>query len=184
MSDADLYPPTTLDTPPRNEFRGPPDLRVGLGEDTHRLGPKGPLRLGGIDIECPYHAIGHSDADVLLHAIVDSLLGAANLGDIGQLFPDNVEENRGRNSAEFLTEAIFQVRQAGWEVVNIDTVVHAQQPRIAPVVDLICQRIGEILEVPVERIGVKGKTGETVGHIGRSEAISARAVALLWRPPN
>lgn len=160
---------------------GPPDFRVGLGYDTHRLGVGGPLRLGGIDLDCDFHAIGHSDADVLLHAIVDALLGAASLGDIGRLFPDDAEENRGRNSAEFLVEAMLQVREAGWDLVNVDCVVLAQQPRLAPHVELICRRIAEILEVAGDRVGLKGKTGEKVGPIGRQEAISARCVALLWR---
>lgn len=167
----------------RMEMSGPPNFRVGMGYDTHRIGQGGPLRLGGIDLECDFHLIGHSDADVLLHTITDAVLGAACLGDIGRLFPDWEETNRGRNSAEFLVEAMVQVREAGWELVNVDCVVLAEQPRIAPHVERICRRIAEILEVAEDRVGLKGKTGEKVGPIGRQEAISAQAVALLWREP-
>ncbi len=166
----------------RQEALRPPAIRVGLGYDTHRLGDGGPLRLGGIDIPSQWHAIGHSDADVLLHAIVDSLLGAARLGDIGRLFPDTVAENRGRNSAEFLLAAIDRVREAGWEVINLDCVVLAQLPKLSPHVELICQRIAEITGLSPEQIGLKGKTGEQVGPVGRHEAIEARVVCLLWRP--
>jgi 2-C-methyl-D-erythritol 2,4-cyclodiphosphate synthase len=167
----------------RMQMAGPPNFRVGLGFDTHRLAPGGPLRLGGIDLDSDHHALGHSDADVLLHTITDAVLGAACLGDIGRLFPDWEETNRGRNSAEFLVEAMVQVRESGWELVNVDCVVHAEKPRIAPHVERICRRIAEILEVAEDRVGLKGKTGEEVGPIGRREAISAQAVALLWREP-
>ncbi|QDS96304.1 2-C-methyl-D-erythritol 2,4-cyclodiphosphate synthase [Roseimaritima multifibrata] len=158
-----------------------PPLRIGLGYDTHCLGNGGPLRVGGIDIEGDLHALGHSDADVLLHAITDALLGAADCGDIGQLFPDTDPENRGRDSAEFLAEAIRLVRAAGWEVTNIDCVLLAQRPKIAPYIDEIRQRIGEIANLYPTQIGIKGKTGEGIGPIGHSEAIAARCVALLHR---
>lgn len=159
----------------------PPALRVGLGYDTHKLGNGGPLRLGGLDIESDVHAIGHSDADVLLHAMTDALLGAADAGDIGRLFPDTSEENRDRDSAEFLSEAIQRVRQAGWEVVNLDSVVLAQRPKIAPHVEEMRNRVGEITNLSPAHIGIKGKTGEGVGAIGHAEAISARCVVLLYR---
>lgn len=172
-----------FNSPQQGSPLSPLDFRIGLGDDTHRLGPGGPLRLGGIDIDGEYHAIGHSDADVLLHAIVDALLGAAHLGDIGRLFPDTHEENRGRDSAEFLQAAIEKVTAAGWQVVNIDCVVLAERPKISSVADTICDRIASILGIPADRISVKGKTGEGVGPIGRREAISARVVALLARNP-
>jgi len=158
-----------------------PPLRVGLGYDTHKLGNGGPLRLGGIDIESNVHAIGHSDADVLLHAMTDALLGAADLGDIGQLFPDTDERNRGRESSEFLEEAIRRVRGAGWEVVNLDSVVLTQRPKIAPYLEEMKNRVGEITNLSPAHIGIKGKTGEGVGAIGHAEAISARCVTLLYR---
>lgn len=164
-------------TPPA----GLPDLRVGLGFDTHRLGPGGPLRIGGIDIPAEHSAIGHSDADVLLHAIVDALLGAANLGDIGRLFPDTAAENKGRDSSEFLVEALRQVRAAGWRVVNLDAVILLQQPKLAPHLPAMTQRIAEISGLRPDQIGLKAKTGEQVGPIGQAEALAARVVCLLWR---
>jgi 2-C-methyl-D-erythritol 2,4-cyclodiphosphate synthase len=125
--------------------------------------------------------IGHSDADVLLHAVTDALLGAADLGDIGELFPNTDEANRGRDSAEMLRLAYDQVRQAGWELVNLDCVVLAQRPKLSPHKLAIRQRIAEILECSPEQIGIKGKTGEGVGPVGREEAVTAEAVALIQR---
>lgn len=171
----------SLPTEPSSNLRDGLNLRVGLGDDTHRLGQGGPLRLGGIDLESDVHAIGHSDADVLLHAIVDALLGAAHLGDIGRLFPDTKEENRGRNSAEFVHEAVRLIHAAGWQVVNVDCVIQAERPKIGPVADAISARVGELLQIPADRVSVKGKTGEGVGPIGRREAIAARVVALICR---
>jgi 2-C-methyl-D-erythritol 2,4-cyclodiphosphate synthase len=129
------------------------------------------------------HAVGHSDADVLLHAITDALLGAAGLGDIGELFPNTDEANRGRDSADMLARAWQSVREAGWQLVNLDCVVHAQQPKLSPHKVAIRTRIAAILAVSVEQIGVKGKTGEGVGIVGREEAIVAECVALLEKSP-
>ena len=109
-------------------------IRVGLGHDTHRLRPGGPLRLGGIDIPHDREAVGHSDADVLLHAVTDALLGAAALGDIGQMFPDTDPENRGRDSAEMLRAALDAVAALGWRIVNIDCIVFAQRPKLLRIV--------------------------------------------------
>ena len=114
-------------------------MRVGIGHDTHRLGQGGPLRLGGIDIPHDRHLIGHSDADVLLHAITDALLGAAALGDIGELFPDTDAANRGRDSAEMLRQAARAVRRAGYQIVNLDCIVFAQRPKLSPHKDAIRQ---------------------------------------------
>jgi 2-C-methyl-D-erythritol 2,4-cyclodiphosphate synthase len=125
--------------------------------------------------------IGHSDADVLLHAITDALLGAAALGDIGQLFPDTDPANRGRNSAEMLIAAQEEVTALGFRVINIDCVVFAQRPKLLPYRQAIRQRIAEILDIDSERVGLKAKTGEGVGPIGLEEAISAECVALLER---
>ena len=155
------------------------NLRIGIGHDTHRLAEGGPLRLGGVDVPHERHAIGHSDADVLLHAITDALLGAANLGDIGEMFPNTDEANRGRDSAEMLRIAMADVRSAGWEVINLDCIVHAQQPKLSPYKTEICQRIAEILELHREQVGLKGKTGEAVGPVGNEEAIVAQCVVLL-----
>ncbi len=154
-------------------------MRIGLGEDTHRLTDGGPLRLGGIDIPHDKHAVGHSDADVLLHAVTDALLGAAGLPDIGQLFPNTDEANRGRDSAEMLQLAHQQVNQAGLQIVNLDCVVAAQQPKLAPYKEKIRQRIADILSLATDQINVKAKTGEGVGPVGEQLAIEARCVALL-----
>ncbi len=157
-------------------------IRVGLGFDTHRLGNGGPLRIGGIDIPAEVHAIGHSDADVLFHTITDALLGAIAQADIGRLFPDTDEENLNRDSEEFLVEAVRRVRQSGMEIGNIDGVILAQQPKMAPHIDRMRARIAEIVDIPVERVGLKAKTGEGVGPIGHAEAIAARAVVLVFTP--
>ncbi len=157
----------------------PITMRVGIGHDTHRLGQGGPLRLGGIEIPHDRHLVGHSDADVLLHAITDALLGAASLGDIGELFPDNDPANRGRDSADMLRRAYERVQQAGYELVNLDCVVLAQKPKFLPYREAIRSRIAEILSVQPGQIGVKAKTGEQVGIVGREEAIVAECVALL-----
>ncbi len=154
-------------------------MRVGIGHDTHRLGQGGPLRLGGISIPHDYHLIGHSDADVLLHAITDAILGAAALGDIGELFPDSAAENKGRDSAEMLRLAYECVKQAGYRIGNLDCIVFAQRPKLLTHKGAIRQRLSEILVIPLEMIGIKAKTGESVGVIGREEAISAECIVLL-----
>jgi 2-C-methyl-D-erythritol 2,4-cyclodiphosphate synthase len=154
-------------------------MRVGIGHDTHRLGQGGPLRLGGVEIPHDRHLVGHSDADVLLHAITDALLGAASLGDIGELFPDNDPANRGRDSADMLRRAYERVQEAGYRLVNLDCVVLAQKPKFLPYRDSVRARIAEILGVTPNQIGVKAKTGESVGFVGREEAIVAECVALI-----
>jgi 2-C-methyl-D-erythritol 2,4-cyclodiphosphate synthase len=156
-------------------------LRIGLGHDTHRLHPGGPLLLGGVEIPHDRRMIGHSDADVLLHAITDALLGAAAVGDIGQMFPDTDPVNRGRDSAEMLAAARDAVTGLGFHVINVDCVVFAQRPKLLPFRQAIRQRIAEILEIESERVGLKGKTGEGIGPIGLEEAISAECVALLGK---
>jgi 2-C-methyl-D-erythritol 2,4-cyclodiphosphate synthase len=154
-------------------------MRVGIGHDTHRLTTGGPLRLGGVNIPHDHHTLGHSDADVLLHAIVDALLGAAALGDIGELFPDTDEANRGRDSADMLRQVHDRVRQAGFRIVNLDCIVFLQRPKLTPHKLVIRDRIAEILGLPPSRVGLKAKTGEMVGVVGREEAIVAECVALL-----
>ena len=154
-------------------------LRIGIGHDTHRLRHGGPLRLGGIDIPHDRQMVGHSDADVLLHAITDALLGAAALGDIGQMFPDTDPANRGRDSAEMLIAARDAVTAIGFRIINIDCIVFAQRPKLLPYRQTVRERIADILQIEPERIGLKGKTGEGVGPIGLEEAISAECVALL-----
>jgi len=157
------------------------DLRIGLGHDTHRIAQGGILRLGGIDIAADMHLVGHSDADVLLHAITDSLLGAANLGDIGQLFPDTDPGNKNKDSGVMLSVAMQRVRAAGWQIVNVDCVVLAERPKILPLKTQICRRISEILAIDGQRIGLKAKTGEQVGEVGTGQVMQAIVVSLLGR---
>lgn len=159
-------------------------IRIGLGHDTHRLAAGGPLRLGGVEIPFERHLVGHSDADVLLHAITDALLGAASLGDIGEQFPNTDPANRGRDSGEMLRLAWQRVQAAGYRLVNIDCVVHAQRPKLLPHRPAIQAKIAELLGVEPNQIGLKGKTGESVGPVGREEAIQAECVALLERLSN
>lgn len=154
-------------------------FRIGIGHDTHRLGDGGPVRLGGIDIPHDKHLIGHSDADVLLHAITDALLGAAGLGDIGDMFPDTDEANRGRDSADMLRRAADAVAQAGYCIGNLDCIVFAQRPKLGPVKQQIRNRIGTILDLDPEQVGVKAKTGERLGAVGNEEAIMAQCAALI-----
>ena len=139
------------------------------------------MRLGGIDIPFHLQAVGHSDADVLLHAITDALLGAAALGDIGEMFPDTQASNRGRDSGEMLQIAWRKVTDQGFQLVNLDCVVFAQLPKLSPYKQQIQARIALLLGVPVEGIGIKAKTGEAVGPVGRQEAIMAECVALLHK---
>ncbi|TWU21948.1 2-C-methyl-D-erythritol 2,4-cyclodiphosphate synthase [Bythopirellula polymerisocia] len=157
------------------------NLRIGLGEDSHRLTPGGPLRLGGIDIPHDKHAVGHSDADALLHAVTDALLGAAGLVDIGEMFPNTAEENRGRDSAQMLQLAYDAVQKEGYHVVNLDCVVAAEEPKLAPYKQSIRQRIAELLAVTPQQINMKAKTGEGVGPVGEQSIIQARCVALLQK---
>jgi 2-C-methyl-D-erythritol 2,4-cyclodiphosphate synthase len=156
-------------------------FRVGLGHDTHRLEPGGPLILGGLAIDHDRRAVGHSDADVLLHAITDAILGAAALGDIGELFPDTDPANRGRDSADMLAVAASRLRAAGWRIVNLDCVIFAQRPKILPHRDRMRERVAAILGLAADQIGLKAKTGEAVGPIGEQLAIAAECVALVMR---
>jgi 2-C-methyl-D-erythritol 2,4-cyclodiphosphate synthase len=155
------------------------NLRIGLGEDSHRLAEGGPLQLGGIDVPHDRHSLGHSDADVLLHAVTDALLGAAGLADIGQLFPNTDEANRNRDSSEMLRLAYEQVTAAGYRLVNLDCVVAAQRPKLSPHKEAIVSRIAVILGVAASQINMKAKTGEGAGPVGREETIEARCVAIV-----
>ena len=140
------------------------------------------MRLGGIDIPHDRALVGHSDADVLLHAVTDALLGAAALGDIGEMFPDTDPRNRGRDSAEMLREALDAVAGAGWRIGNVDCIVFAQRPKLAPHKQSIRRRLAGILGIDPEQIGLKAKTGEGVGAVGRDEVIEAQCVVLLEPP--
>ena len=137
------------------------------------------MRLGGCDIPFGYHLAGHSDADALLHAVTDALLGAAALGDIGELFPDTDPAHQGRDSGEMLRIAYDCVLKAGYRLVNLDCVVHAQQPKLSPYKATIRQRLAEIVGVHMEQVGLKAKTGEGVGSVGQGQIIAAQCIVLL-----
>ena len=138
--------------------------------------------LGGLKLDVKLHFVGHSDADVLLHAITDAILSAAGLPDIGQLFPNTADENRGRDSADMLSIANHAVREANWTIVNLDCVVQLERPKLSPHKDLMKQRIAELLLIDPDQVSIKGKTGEGVGEIGRGELCQATCVVLLMRP--
>ncbi len=137
------------------------------------------MRLGGVEIPHDQHTAGHSDADVLLHAITDALLGAAGLADIGQLFPNTQEENRDRDSAEMLRMAYQHVQAAGYRAVNLDCVIAAEAPPLAPHKKSICETVAQILRLEVTQVNVKAKTGEGLGLIGERQIMEAHCVALL-----
>ncbi|MGM9512758.1 2-C-methyl-D-erythritol 2,4-cyclodiphosphate synthase [Roseateles sp. DB2] len=161
----------------------PLDLRIGEGWDTHQLVTGRPLILGGVTIPHTHGLLGHSDADALAHAITDALLGAAALGDIGKLFPDTAAEFKNADSMALLAEAHRKVREAGWAIVNIDTTIVAQAPKMAPHIQPMRERLAQVLSLPVERINVKAKTAEKMGPVGEGRAIETRAVCLLMRAP-
>jgi 2-C-methyl-D-erythritol 2,4-cyclodiphosphate synthase len=154
-------------------------FRIGLGHDTHQLTEGSSILLGGVHIEHSRRLLGHSDADVLFHAIIDALLGAAGLGDIGEFFPDTDSVNRNRDSSEMLQIVWNTVRSQGWRIVNFDTIIFAEQPKISPHKESIKNKIAQILEIAPNQVNVKAKTGEKVGMIGREEAISAECIVLL-----
>ena len=155
------------------------ELRIGEGWDTHALVTGRPLILGGIAIPHTHGLQGHSDADALLHAITDALLGAAALGDIGRHFPDTDERFKGADSSVLLTEAATRVRAAGYSIVNVDSTIVAQAPKMAPHIPAMCQRIAAALGIEAPRVNVKAKTAEKMGPVGEGHAIEARAVCLL-----
>lgn len=154
-------------------------MRVGIGYDIHRLAVGRKLWLGGVEIPAPAGLEGHSDADVVLHALMDALLGAAALGDIGTYFPPDDERFRGAASLDLLARVRDLLSSGGHVVENVDVVVVAEEPRLLPHVPEMRKRISAVLGIPVDRIGIKATTNEGVGPEGQREAISARAVALL-----
>jgi len=154
-------------------------LRIGEGWDMHALVPGRPLVIGGVRIAHTHGLLGHSDADVLLHAITDALLGAAGLGDIGMLFPDTDGHLVNIDSSLLLAEAMRRVGSAGWRVLNVDCTVIAQAPRLGPYRAAMAARIAAVLEVTPEQVNVKAKTSEWIGPVGQGASIEARAVALL-----
>ena len=156
-------------------------LRIGEGWDIHRLVTGRPLVLGGITVPHTHGLLGHSDADALLHAITDALLGAAALGDIGRHFPDTDTRFKGADSGVLLAEAARRVGEAGYAIVNIDSTVIAQAPKLAPHIPAMVERIAALLALEPGQVNVKAKTAEKMGPVGQGEAIEARAVALLVR---
>jgi 2-C-methyl-D-erythritol 2,4-cyclodiphosphate synthase len=139
----------------------------------------GPLRIGGCDVPFDRHLAGHSDADVLLHAITDALLGAAALGDIGEMFPNTDPANRGKDSGVMLRAAYEKVRDRGCRIVNLDCVIHAELPKISPHKNQIRHAIAGLLELSLDQVALKGKTGEGVGAVGKGEIVEAQCVVLL-----
>lgn len=154
-------------------------LRIGEGWDVHALVAGRPLILGGVTVPYDKGLLGHSDADALLHAITDALLGAAGLGDIGRHFPDTDERFRGADSAVLLAEGARRVREQGWQVVNLDSTVIAQAPKLAPHIDAMRTRIAQILAIDPSQVNVKAKTAEKMGPVGEGRSIEARAVVLV-----
>jgi 2-C-methyl-D-erythritol 2,4-cyclodiphosphate synthase len=157
------------------------ELRVGIGFDAHALEEGVPLVLGGVSLEYPRGLAGHSDGDVIAHALIDAILGAANLGDIGSLFPSGDEEYRGASSLDLLWEAYREVREAGWELVNADCVLVGEEPRIGEVRDEMCERLATALGVETARVSVRATTSDHMGFTGRGEGLAAQSVALLQR---
>jgi len=156
-------------------------VRVGSGHDTHRLAEGRPLILGGLRVSHPLGLVGHSDADVILHAVTDALLGAAGLGDIGDLFPDSDPANKNAESSRFVAETVRLLNQLGWRAVNLDLTIFAQEPKLGPVKRQIRDSVARLVGLPADAVNVKAKTGEEVGHIGRGEAIGCHAVVLISR---
>lgn len=156
-------------------------IRVGQGFDVHVLCEGRPLILGGVTIPHTHGLMGHSDADALLHAITDAILGAAGLGDIGRHFPDTDPQYKGADSRVLLRHAYEQVRAAGWRVGNVDATIHAQKPKIAPHAPAMVANIEADLQLEPGSVNIKGKTNEAVGFVGRQEGIAVTTVALLYR---
>jgi 2-C-methyl-D-erythritol 2,4-cyclodiphosphate synthase len=155
------------------------DQRVGVGYDVHRLVHDRPLMLGGVRVPCELGLLGHSDADVLSHAICDALLGAAALGDIGLHFPDSDERYRGISSLRLLGEVVRLLSEAGYVPSNVDATVVAERPKLAPHLGAMRDALGGVLGLPVDRVGLKATTTEGLGPFGRGEGIAAMAVAVI-----
>jgi 2-C-methyl-D-erythritol 2,4-cyclodiphosphate synthase len=155
------------------------ELRIGLGVDAHAFSDGVPLVLGGVAIESPRGLAGHSDGDVIAHALIDALLGGAGLGDIGSLFPPGEPEWEGASSLDLLRRAAAQVHEAGWELVNADCVLIGEEPRIAPLREQMRERLAEAVGADAERINVRATTTDKLGFTGRGQGLAAQAVALV-----
>ena len=159
----------------------PVPFRIGEGWDTHALVPGRPLVLGGVTLAHDRGLMGHSDADALLHAIIDALVGAAGLGDIGTHFPDTDARFKGADSGVLLQEAVQRVQALGWRIGNVDTTIVAQAPKLAPHRPALQRRVAELLGVAPEQVNIKAKTAEKLGPVGQGQSIETRAVVLLYR---
>jgi len=159
----------------------PLSIRTGIGYDSHRFEPGGPMILGGVRIPSDVHLHGHSDGDAIAHAVTDALLGAAALGDIGAMFSDRDMANAGRDSIEMLGLAVARLHAAGWRVGQLDVVVIAETPRITPHRDAMRTRIAGAVGVDVGEVSIKGKTNEGMGFVGRGEGIACMATATIVR---
>jgi 2-C-methyl-D-erythritol 2,4-cyclodiphosphate synthase len=160
------------------------NFRIGEGWDVHALVAGRKLVIGGVEIPFALGLLGHSDADVLLHAITDALLGAAALGDIGTHFPDTDSRFKGADSRVLVAEAARLVRETGFEIGNVDSTVMAQAPKLAPHIAAMREQIAQVLKVSVDQVNVKAKTAEKMGPVGLGQAMEARAVVLLLKPPS
>lgn len=158
-------------------------LRVGQGWDLHRLAPGRILCIGGVDVPSELGELGHSDGDVLFHAVVDALLGSIAAGDIGRHFPPSDPRWKDARSRIFVEKAVALLGEAGWRLVNVDATVVLERPRLAPLIDDIRASLAQVLGVPVSAVSVKAKTHEGLGAVGRLEAIEAQAVVLVERLP-
>ncbi len=157
------------------------NLRVGQGFDIHALVENRPLIIGGVTIPHTHGLLGHSDADVLLHAVTDAILGAAGLGDIGRHFPDTDEQYKGADSRVLLRTALDMVKRQGWEIINLDATIHAQAPKIGPHAPAMIENLAADLQLSADRINIKAKTNEGLGHLGRKEGIAANVVVLIYQ---
>lgn len=156
-------------------------IRAGIGYDSHRFAPGGPLVLGGVRLESDVHLHGHSDGDAICHAVTDAILGAAAMGDIGEMFSDKESANAGRDSVEMLELAVERIRRAGWRVGQLDVVVVAESPRIAPYRERMRERLAAATGIAASDVSIKGKTNELMGFVGRGEGLACIATATILR---
>jgi len=158
--------------------------RIGFGNDIHRLEKNKPLILGGVRLDSDFGAVGHSDADALLHAVTDAILGALALGDIGSHFSDKDERWKNADSIMFLSEAVWLMKEKGFSVVNVDSVINLETPKLRPQIDEMRENLARALEIEIDCVSVKAKTGEKVDAVGNCLAIKTEAVVLLEKKPD
>ncbi len=159
-------------------------MRIGYGFDAHRLAPHRKLVLGGVEIDHPLGLEGHSDADVLIHAVIDALLGAAGMGDIGMLFPDTDPSYKGASSLGLLSETASRIISRGFGISNVDVSLLAERPKIGPFREQMTKNVADCIGIHISRVNIKATTTEKLGFVGRQEGLAATAVALLNEPEN